>query len=533
MKNIAGFFGVIALIGGVGCSGESGSAGGTGDEASTELGTADQSLLGNVTVTGCDATTTRMLNYSMEAARYVAVSIGMRECVAQTMGAANRLSDVGSIANFGPYLQRSDDPYRGSPLPTQIERAFFAATSSNDVGFTCNPDGYWGAVMGGVGSYRDDREAPEKMWVGTTLVNAGKSDNQLNATPSDWYQPVRTFAANTAWHEAMHAWGYTHPSAGDANYNMSIPQLVGACMETVMNRSAGCTMSCGANRRPVMRMTSNACDCIEDPAFDVGVILDSGATCPAMPGRGAPSELTLRMDDEDDSNSDQQSGWTGQITSKDTTFRFCATSGLRFSQAAAWETQTAVYAVARMGTTCPVGSWPFARYFDNEDDSNNNSSIGHVPPHVSGGDTRLELCVFSAGQAVTPRSTFPKLGVGYGVFAGTSMPGALQTGYIRSDDEDNNNGNYYVGNIAGTASFLEAGTNTKLKTARMKDGGSCDGSPGGWQGCRGSGCSVCTELTQQYPRYFLNHPSCSPNATCAGAHYTCNSDCPAPSQADR
>jgi len=61
----------------------------------------------------------------------------------------------------------------------------------------------------------------------------------------------------------------------------------------------------------------------------------------------------------------------------------------------------------------------------------------------------------------------------------------------------------------------------------------CNGSPGGWVGCRGNGCAVCTEMVTNYPLYFQNHPLCSPNSTCNGLHYTCNANCPAPTEADR
>lgn len=62
---------------------------------------------------------------------------------------------------------------------------------------------------------------------------------------------------------------------------------------------------------------------------------------------------------------------------------------------------------------------------------------------------------------------------------------------------------------------------------------SCSGTSGQWQGCRGSGCAACTDLLANYPNYFKNHPYCSPNTTCGGQHYTCNTACPAPTSSDR
>jgi len=60
----------------------------------------------------------------------------------------------------------------------------------------------------------------------------------------------------------------------------------------------------------------------------------------------------------------------------------------------------------------------------------------------------------------------------------------------------------------------------------------CNGTPGGWDGCRGNGCAVCEELVAGYTRYFINHPACTRNFTCAGFATTCNANCPAPTPAD-
>ncbi len=61
----------------------------------------------------------------------------------------------------------------------------------------------------------------------------------------------------------------------------------------------------------------------------------------------------------------------------------------------------------------------------------------------------------------------------------------------------------------------------------------CDGVAGGWQGCRGTGCWACSELTDAYPYYFANHPSCTKNVTCDSQFYTCSANCPAPTVADK
>jgi hypothetical protein len=64
------------------------------------------------------------------------------------------------------------------------------------------------------------------------------------------------------------------------------------------------------------------------------------------------------------------------------------------------------------------------------------------------------------------------------------------------------------------------------------NGQTCTGTPGGWDGCRGSGCWVCKERVEGYTKYFKNHPRCILNETCDGYWGTCNADCPAPTGAD-
>lgn len=61
----------------------------------------------------------------------------------------------------------------------------------------------------------------------------------------------------------------------------------------------------------------------------------------------------------------------------------------------------------------------------------------------------------------------------------------------------------------------------------------CSGSPGGFEGCRGTGCNVCAEKTGSFPYYFANHPKCVKNTTCEGSFFTCNVNCPAPTNADK
>jgi hypothetical protein len=66
-----------------------------------------------------------------------------------------------------------------------------------------------------------------------------------------------------------------------------------------------------------------------------------------------------------------------------------------------------------------------------------------------------------------------------------------------------------------------------------RDPPTCDGTAGQWSGCRGNGCSVCTDALVGFSRYFANHPGCAQNPTCGGLFFTCNAACPAPTDADR
>jgi hypothetical protein len=65
------------------------------------------------------------------------------------------------------------------------------------------------------------------------------------------------------------------------------------------------------------------------------------------------------------------------------------------------------------------------------------------------------------------------------------------------------------------------------------DADRCDGTPGEWEGCRGNGCAVCQELLVDYPNYAKRHPGCAINSDCQGDFYSCNASCPAPTAADR
>lgn len=90
-----------------------------------------------------------------------------------------------------------------------------------------------------------------------------------------------------------------------------------------------------------------------------------------------------------------------------------------------------------------------------------------------------------------------------------------------------------VKNDTCAGQFFTCNAACPAPTDADRDVQACTGTPGQWSGCRGTGCFVCSEKTKDYPLYFQNHPSCVKNDTCAGEFYTCNANCPAPTDADK
>jgi len=118
------------------------------------------------------------------------------------------------------------------------------------------------------------------------------------------------------------------------------------------------------------------------------------------------------------------------------------------------------YAVFRIGNSCPPGSYPFARYIDNEDDDNSNALTESMAStsqdrnsNVPDGRTRLEFCFVPKNASSKTTFWFNGGGGFNGVFAPTGVnplvgtPYESQKGYcnysgwVITDDEDNNNAN--------------------------------------------------------------------------------------------
>jgi hypothetical protein len=197
-------------------------------------------------------------------------------------------------------------------------------------------------------------------------------------------------------------------------------------------------------------------------AYDVGVI-PSVRSCPA-----GSEAIVIRMDDEDDNNENSRGGYHGAIFSdhNGTEFFFCRIDGrvLRSYQPPGFSARP--YAVLKLGSFCPNGSFEFFRRFDNEDDSNNNWSFGNIAPNVSDSNTLLRFCLFNSGSSMT---FFPNLGFSYGVFS-TFIEQFAPSGFVYTDDEDDSNNNGY-GVPAGLGPIARAivtdGANTRLNIVNV------------------------------------------------------------------
>lgn len=175
-------------------------------------------------------------------------------------------------------------------------------------------------------------------------------------------------------------------------------------------------------------------------AQDVGVV-KAGTYCPA-----GSQEFAIKMDNQDQMQS-RIEGWRPLGISLDgyynITYRFCRVDGSRFVGA------PGEFAVLRLADSCPAGSEPFERLFDNENYRTGNilSPAGaNIWPNTvglyHGGDTRLYFCRFPGGGA----GRFPYLGPPYAVFASQSALGpayANAWGKVYNRDEYSNNHNLY------------------------------------------------------------------------------------------
>jgi hypothetical protein len=217
----------------------------------------------------------------------------------------------------------------------------------------------------------------------------------------------------------------------------------------------------------------------EGPPVDIGVI--AGAEPCAQ-------SVSIRMDDEDDDNNDSHDATCHRPSEKEplpegkTRSSRCLPEGIQSTANTRMtfcrETVTSLpasrfdYAVLRLGATCPTGSLPFARRFDNEDDDNNNSATGNIAPSVVGSNTRLEFC-FVRGIPLASSWVDVNRWPQRAVFAGEPPLGLgpqHRFGSFRTDDEDDDNNNAFdfYGAAADTQrrmrGIVNGASNTTLAT---------------------------------------------------------------------
>ncbi|MHA7629353.1 hypothetical protein [Corallococcus sp. M7] len=206
-----------------------------------------------------------------------------------------------------------------------------------------------------------------------------------------------------------------------------------------------------------------------NPGLSYVGVIPEGKTCPN------PADLlTFHMDDEDHNNENSRGGWIGGITSTDnTTWRFCRVDASKFKPLSHDSIRQNHYAVLALGS-CPAGSSPFARYFDNEDNNNNNWASANWVwwPNASSNNTTLVFCVFrGAPSSVSTMSAMPDVGFSYGVFAAEDFSKRLATGWVYTDDEDGGNDNSITdshGQLTDVSRFMGLSNNTSVRLAKVR-----------------------------------------------------------------
>lgn len=210
-----------------------------------------------------------------------------------------------------------------------------------------------------------------------------------------------------------------------------------------------------------------ACDDSAAPPPEVGVVLGSGNSCGPYP------EYRVHLDNEDNKNANDRRDWIGTtISDKNTTFRLCGVDGRLFTPVAQ---AGARFAVVALASSCPAGFTRFDRYHDNEDNrpASWDNAPSNSPTYTVGSakNTNMAFCVATGLNQSVPNSSFPTLGIPYGVFGGKNVflsRWALARGWLFLDDEDKNNKNSPGSPPAYTFEFLEAGKNTKYYLSRVK-----------------------------------------------------------------
>ena len=100
------------------------------------------------------------------------------------------------------------------------------------------------------------------------------------------------------------------------------------------------------------------------------------------------------------------------------------------------------YIVLKMDTTCPSGSYEFARYHDTEDINNNNTHTGDVWPNYveTGSNMTLEYCLVTKNSSSTKDYPVNKA---FSVFANYSVANKISRSRLYIQDETTGNINFW------------------------------------------------------------------------------------------
>ena len=210
-----------------------------------------------------------------------------------------------------------------------------------------------------------------------------------------------------------------------------------------------------------------------------------GVISPQYEGCPYGDDVTIALQNEHSNNDNDNGGYIGGTIVFDKAYKlpFCGVSSAGFKRPRGDWRQS--YAVLQLDSQCPAGSKPVQRYFDMEDYPCGSPGPIITPPPPCGlqriygnaapnrsegtGNVRMFFCVFE-GHDDGSDDPFANLNHGYGVFGAgpTDGDGTSFTGWIRSDDEDEDNRNELVNpEDADLRAILQATRNTYLYFNRI------------------------------------------------------------------
>lgn len=214
--------------------------------------------------------------------RIVAGTDAFAECI----DAAFRTGTDG----FGPYRACNGEPFAGSDIDTQIDRAIEMARSPNDLAIDCTGGGGNASTGQSDGwGHGNDESFAWGGWFSSVFTQLSQPVCGPGQSPPgcrfEAYPWPYSQAAGIVWHEAAHTHNYSHGAndqtnaivacgyAGDPSWHFQVntaPYIIGNCIAQVMSDSAdacGNIDSCpGDALRIVDEHGGATCSCVEDPA---------------------------------------------------------------------------------------------------------------------------------------------------------------------------------------------------------------------------------------------------------------------------